>query len=93
MVKRREMGGFGGGWLEHPKWWLGSRWLGLALGVPSCPEPPGAPWGGTEAEPGRCQGRHFDHAGAPEVCAKFMISSVVEAGAPTMPQTQAKLEK
>ena len=25
----------GGGW--------GAQWLGLTLGVPSCPEPPGAP--------------------------------------------------
>ena len=32
-------------------------------------------------------------ASGPEVCAKFMTSSVVEAGAPTMPQTHAKLEK
>ena len=55
MVKRRGMGGFGGGWLEHPRRWLGSRWLGLALGVPICLEPPGTPeeawqpsWGSTK---------------------------------------------
>ena len=43
MVKRSEIGGFGGGWLEQPRQWLGAQWAGLFLGVPSCPEPPGAP--------------------------------------------------
>ena len=38
-----EMGGFGGGYLEHPRQWLGTQWVGLFLGEPSCPEPPGAP--------------------------------------------------
>ena len=38
----RKFGGFGGGWLEHPRQWLGAQWVGLFLGVPSCPEPPGA---------------------------------------------------
>ena len=33
---------FGGGSFKHPRQWLGVQWLGLALGVPSCPEPPGA---------------------------------------------------
>ena len=33
------MGGFGGGSLEHPRQWLGAQWAGLALGVPSYPEP------------------------------------------------------
>jgi hypothetical protein len=37
------MGGFGGGWLEHPRQWLGALWAGRFLGVPSRPEPPGAP--------------------------------------------------
>ena len=37
MVKRIGMGGFGGGSLEHQKLWLGSKWLGLSLGVQSCP--------------------------------------------------------
>ena len=43
MVKGGDMDGFGGGWLEHPRQWLGAQWVGLFLGVPSCPEPPGAP--------------------------------------------------
>ena len=43
MVKGGEIGGFGGGWLEHPRQWLGTQWAGLFLGVLSCPEPPGAP--------------------------------------------------
>eukprot|EP00964_Phaeocystis_antarctica_P016631 scaffold9156_cov57-Phaeocystis_antarctica.AAC.2 len=28
-----EMGGFGGGYLEHPRQWLGTQWAGLVLGV------------------------------------------------------------
>ena len=36
------MGGFGGGELEQPRQWWGAQWAGLFLGVPSCPEPPGA---------------------------------------------------
>ena len=43
MVKGGEIGDFGGGWLEHPRQWLGTQWSGLFLGVPGCPEPPGAP--------------------------------------------------
>ena len=43
MVKGGEIGGFGGGGLEPQQQWLGAQWLGLCLGVPSCPEPPGAP--------------------------------------------------
>ena len=43
MVKGGEIGGFGGGSLEHPKQWRDAQWLGLALGAPSWPEPPGAP--------------------------------------------------
>ena len=42
------MGGFGGGWLEQPRQWWGAQWAGLFLGVPSCPEPPGAPWAGAQ---------------------------------------------
>ena len=43
MVNGGGIGGFGGGALEHPRQWLGAQWAGLFLGVPSCPEPPGAP--------------------------------------------------
>ena len=43
MVKRGEIGDFGGGSLEQPRRWLGDQWAGLLLGVPSCPEPLGAP--------------------------------------------------
>ena len=46
MVKRGEIGGCGGGWLEHPRQWLGTQWLGLALGVQS-----------RQAHPGRCRSR------------------------------------
>eukprot|EP00964_Phaeocystis_antarctica_P145243 scaffold111252_cov63-Phaeocystis_antarctica.AAC.1 len=43
MVKRSQIGSFGGGSVEHPRHWLGAQWAGLFLGAPSCPEPPGAP--------------------------------------------------
>ena len=45
IVKRPWWGqrGFGGGWLEHTRRWLGAQWVGLSLGVPRCLEPPGAP--------------------------------------------------
>ena len=43
MVTGGGVGGFGGGSLEHPRQWRGVQWDGLFLGVPSCPEPPGAP--------------------------------------------------
>eukprot|EP00964_Phaeocystis_antarctica_P046824 scaffold27070_cov63-Phaeocystis_antarctica.AAC.2 len=33
--------------------------------VPSCPEPPGAPWGGAGVDLRHCDGGHFDHAVAP----------------------------
>ena len=36
------IGDFGGGSLETPSQRLHSRWLGLALGAPSCTGPPGA---------------------------------------------------
>ena len=43
-AKRGEIGRFyGGGALEHPRRWRGAQWAGLFLGVPRCPEPPGAP--------------------------------------------------
>ena len=42
-LKGGEIGDFGGDWLEHPRRWLGAQWAGLLLGVPRCPEPPGAP--------------------------------------------------
>ena len=76
MVKGGGVDGFGGGWLEQSRRWLGAQWAGLFLGVPSCAEPPGVPRGGTGAELGRCpdcslytvspdcpdcQGGHFDH--------------------------------
>ena len=32
-----------GGPCEHSRQWLGAQWAGLFLGVPSCPESPGAP--------------------------------------------------
>ena len=53
--KRGELGGFGGGALERPRRWMGSWWQGLALGVPSRPEPPGAPRGGAGVELWHCQ--------------------------------------
>ena len=40
--KRSEVGDFGGGSLGPPRRRLGAQWLGLTLGVPSCPELPGA---------------------------------------------------
>ena len=43
MVKGGEMSDNGGGWLEHPRPWLGAQWASLFLGVLSCPEPPDAP--------------------------------------------------
>ena len=42
-VNGGEMGGFGGAQLEHPRQWRGAQWPSLSLGVPSRPEPPGAP--------------------------------------------------
>ena len=35
---RGEIGGFGGGWLERPRRWLGTQWPGLTLRVLSCPD-------------------------------------------------------
>ena len=51
-----EIGGVGGGSLEHPRQCQGTQRAGLFLGGPSCAEPPGAPRGGAGAELGRCQG-------------------------------------
>jgi hypothetical protein len=51
-VESGGIGDFGGDWLEQPRQWLGAQWAGLFLGVPSCPEPPGASRGGPEAEAG-----------------------------------------
>ena len=46
MVKGGEIGwkigGFDGGGREHTGQWQGAQWPDLTLGVPSCPEPPGA---------------------------------------------------
>ena len=66
-VKGSKIGDFGGGSLEPPRPWRGARWLGLALGVPSCPEPPGAPRGGAGAELGHRQGGHVERA-VPPTC-------------------------
>ena len=44
--------------------WAPSGW-GLTLGVPSCPEPPGAPWEGTAGELEHCEDGHFDGAVTP----------------------------
>ena len=41
--------------------WAPSGW-GLALGVPRCPEPPGAPWEGTAGELEHREDGHFDGA-------------------------------
>ncbi len=45
MVKGGECGGFAGGWLEHPRRWLGAQWAGLFLGVPNCSEAQEPTWG------------------------------------------------
>ena len=44
--------------------WAPSGW-GLTLAVPSCPEPPGAPWEGTAGELEHCEDGHFDGAVVP----------------------------
>ena len=54
MVKGGGIGDAGGGWLEHPRQWLGAQRTDLLLGVPNCPEPSGASCGGTGAELGHC---------------------------------------
>eukprot|EP00964_Phaeocystis_antarctica_P129797 scaffold93674_cov48-Phaeocystis_antarctica.AAC.1 len=43
------------------------QWQGLAPGVPSCPEPPGAPSGGAGAERRHGSEAHSDQAGAQRV--------------------------
>ena len=43
VAKGSAIGGFGGGWLEHPRQRMGAQWAGLSLGVPSCQEPQGTP--------------------------------------------------
>ena len=43
VAKGSDMSDFGGSSLEQLRPWVGSRWLGPTLGVPSCTEPPGAP--------------------------------------------------
>ena len=62
MVKRKAA--FRGGWLEHLRLWLGAQWAGLSLGMPSCPEPPGAHWR-RRSRAGALPRGHFDHAAAP----------------------------
>ena len=37
-VQGSGIGDYGGGWVEQPRRWLGSQWLRLTLGVPSCPK-------------------------------------------------------
>ena len=63
--RRRAIGGLEAGWREQPGRRRGARWAGLALGVPRCPEPPGAPRGGTVAELGRCRGGAAEGASWP----------------------------
>eukprot|EP00964_Phaeocystis_antarctica_P113355 scaffold77399_cov76-Phaeocystis_antarctica.AAC.9 len=43
MVKGGGIGGFGGGWLEHPRRAGALPRSGLCGTVLACPEPPGAP--------------------------------------------------
>ena len=57
------MAELGGGQLEQPRPWRHLQWRGLALGVPSCPESPGAPRGGTGRELGHRHGGHFERPG------------------------------
>ena len=54
------IGSFGGGWLEHPRRWLGARWADSPPGIAHRPELPGAPLGGAGGELGR-----FDRAALP----------------------------
>ena len=43
MVKGGEIGGFGGGSLQHLRLWLGAQWACLFLGVLGQSDLPGAP--------------------------------------------------
>ena len=60
MVKSREIGGFGGGKLEHPRRRLGAQWACLSSSCPlrasNQPELTGVPKGGARAELRRCPG-------------------------------------
>ena len=55
VVKGREIVGLGGGSLEQPRQWLRGSGPVSPLGVPSQPELPGRPCGGTGAELGYCE--------------------------------------
>ena len=70
IVKASAVGGFGGGWLEHPRQWLGAQWVSLFLGVLSCrnrqarpEEAQGASWGAVKGVLWP-RGR-FEHVAAP----------------------------
>ena len=56
--------------------WAPSGW-GLTLGVPSCPEPPGAPWEGTAGELEHCEDGHFDGA-AEQILGRVMKGATAE---------------
>ena len=43
MIRGGQIGGFEAGSIGHLRQRLGAQWLGLALGGPSHPGPPGAP--------------------------------------------------
>ena len=51
-VEGSGIGDIGGGWLEHPRQWLGAKRAGLFEEPPG--EPPGVPGGGAGAELGHC---------------------------------------
>eukprot|EP00964_Phaeocystis_antarctica_P144552 scaffold110362_cov63-Phaeocystis_antarctica.AAC.1 len=64
MVKGGEIGGFGGGWLEHPRRWLGAQRAGLS---PGSTEPPRAARRALRRHRSRAAALsrgHFDHAEA-----------------------------
>ena len=69
MVKGGEIGGFGGGLLDHPRQWLGTQWAGLSLGVPSRPERRARLEEAQEPSWGTAQGTlprgYFGHAASP----------------------------
>eukprot|EP00964_Phaeocystis_antarctica_P102278 scaffold67640_cov63-Phaeocystis_antarctica.AAC.3 len=50
MAKGGEIGGFGGGWLEHPRQWLGTQWPGPLTGSAGLPR-------ATRRALGRCRSR------------------------------------
>ena len=65
MVKGGEMGGLGGGELEHPRQWLGAQRPGFSPErrvIQSCQARPEEARGPTS---GTAKGGHFDHAASP----------------------------